>query len=389
VTSHIQIRADIDFANLRRFVREKILEGARERDENEHFPLELLQQLHQLGYFSMIVPKGLGGDEFSLPNMITAAREIAYGSPGITVTMAGNMLAMGAILRFGKPALRDKIAQQVLSRLSLGSFCFTEAHSGSDIMSIKTTGKNVDGGYRISGQKCFITNANYADHFVVMAKLEGARNPKECMAAFYLPRNSEGLSFGKPLKKLGHRDSNTTEVYLDNVFVPSEHLLGTEGGGLQVAVFSLERSRTFLSSSALGVCDRARDLVVEFLGNREHYGKPLLSQPAIRNLLSQLETELQAAWLLTCAAAAQWEAGNYELCASSMAKMYSAQVVGRFTSSAMELFGGWGFSKEFEIERLFRDAKLYEVFEGPTFVQQTIIAKELFPMAGAKIKVAA
>jgi acyl-CoA dehydrogenase len=332
-----------------------------------------------MGIIQAFVPAELGGSGMKTSEIIAIAREIAYASPGIACTMAGNMLSLVPIFKFGSDKLRKEVAEQVLSRLSLGSFCFTEPHSGSDILSIHTQAKRVPGGYSISGQKCFITNAGFADHFVVMAKMANVESAKHAMTAFYIPVGTKGLSVGKPLKKLGQRESNTTEVFFDDVFIPEEYCIGGEGNGFKVAVTSLERSRTLFAASAVGVCDRAFDLVNDFLGGREHYGSPLLSQPAIRSLLAQLQTETRAAWYLTCASASFWEAGAPELQHSSMAKMYAGQVCVKVTSAILELFGGWGFTREFEIERLYRDAKLFEIIEGPTFVQQIIIGKELFP----------
>lgn len=391
MTTHIQIKPDLPLEDLRKFVRDKILPGARERDDADIFPLEILKELHGMGYMVPFVPEALGGMGISSPNLMAIGREISYGSPGIACTMAGNMLSLVPVLRFGSEGLRRQVAKRIMSGLSLGSFCFTEPHSGSDILNIATRAERVPGGYRITGSKCFITNATYADHFVVMAKLSHVSDSKKAMTAFYIPRDAQGLSVGKPLKKLGQRDSDTTEVFFESVFVPEEHRLAEEGDGFKVAVMSLERSRTFFAAAAVGLCDRARDLAVGFLTEREHYGKPLITQPNIRALLSGLETELHAAWYLTSASASRWDAGEFDLRHSSMAKMYAGKLAVKYTSEVLELFGGWGFTREFEIERLYRDAKLYEIIEGPTFVQHVIIAKELFPepRSGADRKKAA
>ena len=370
-------RSELDLSELKKFVREVILKGAHARDQKEEFPHAIIEQLHQMGYLHAFVPARLGGTGLPTSELMWIARTVAYGSRGVACTLAGNMLALVPVLESGSPELQQKVVADILSRPALGAFCFTEPEAGSDILSIRTRATRTNGGYILNGRKCFITNASHASHYVVMAKIEGAAHPKEAITAFYIPRNSKGLSTGTPLSKLGHRDSDTTEVYLDDVFVPFEHCLGGEGKGLSVAVKSLERSRTLFAASAVGMCDRARDLVAEFLSGREHYGKPLLQQPQIRNTLAQLETEARAAWLLTQASACAWDDGDPSLQHSSMAKLYSGQVAMKFASSALELFGGWGYTREFEIERLFRDAKLFEIIEGPSFVQQVIIAKEI------------
>lgn len=370
---------ELELEPLHRFVRTEVLPGARERDEREEFPLKLLDRLHGLGYITAFVPQELGGVGAPTPYLLWVIREVAYASPGMACSMIGNMLALVPLLMRGNRELRHKVAQETQERLSLASFCFTEPEAGSDILRIRTRAEKVPGGYRISGQKCFITNANYAEHYIVMARTDSGDGPRAALSMFYVPGGSKGLSTGKALTKLGHRDSNTSEVYFDGVFVPEENLIGKEGEGLRNAQLSLARSRTFFAASAVGLMDRVSDLLTDFLSGREHYGKPLLSQPAIRNQLCQLRTEAHAAWLLTCSSAAEWEAGNPSLHHSSMAKMYAGQVASRFATSGLELFGGWGYTREYEIERLYRDAKLYEIIEGPTFVQQAIIAKELYP----------
>lgn len=374
----MKTKSDIDLESLKKFVRTKIIPGNKQRDDEATFPIDLFQELHSLGFITAFLPEPYGGSELSTTDLISVARELAYGSSGITTSFIANMLALVPVFQFGSDELRRKIASQSLAKLSLSSFCFTEPEAGSDVLRIKTEAKRVPGGYQLSGQKTFITNANYADHYVIVARTGDSTNPKKALSLFYVPAGTKGLSIGKPIQKMGHRDSNTSEVFLDKVFVPDEHRIGEEGDGLKIAIFSLTRSRTLFAASAVGLCDRACDLTTRFLAERVHFGKPLSDQPAIRNLLAQLKTEAQAAWLLACSAASEWDQGSYQLTPSSMAKMYSGQVAVRFASGALELMGGWGYTCEYEIERIYRDAKLYEIIEGPTFVQQVIIAKEMF-----------
>ncbi|MCM2276783.1 MAG: acyl-CoA dehydrogenase family protein [Oligoflexia bacterium] len=377
--SSIETRSKLDLHPLREFARRRFLPSARERDEKHLFPIELLGELHSLGYLNAFVPQALGGIEARTIDLLSISREVAFASPGTTCTMAGHMLALVPLLRYAEPALREEVARAVLSRLSLASFCFTEPEAGSDILRIRTEARRTPGGYLLNGQKCFITNANYAEHFVVVARLQGETDSRKALTLFYIPAGSKGLSTGKPLSKLGQRDSNTSEVYFEDVFVPERHRIGAEGEGLRNARMSLARSRTFFAASAVGLCDRALALAEHFVAERHHYGQPLIAQPNIRSLLARLRTEVQAAWLLSCNSAAEWDAGNFKLSPSSMAKMFAGRVASEVTSQCLELHGGWGYTTEFEVERLYRDAKLYEIIEGPTFVQQAIIAKEVCP----------
>lgn len=376
----IPYESAFDLSSLRAFIRQRVLPGTKQRDLHGQFPEGLFRDLHSMGWLEPFIPAELGGSGATTIDMIHIAREVAYGSPGMATSMAGNMLAATPILRHGTQELREQFCKDVLGNFRLSSFCFTEPDAGSDILSISTKAVRVPGGYRLSGKKCFITNANYASHFVVVAKVEGISHPRKAMTVFYVPARAEGVSVGQAYDKLGHRESNTSEVFFENVFIPESHRIGDEGMGLSVAVQSLEKSRSFLAAAAVGLCDRAGDLVKENLGSRIRCGKLLLSQPPVQTFLAQLYTEAQAAWLLTCHASAEWDSENHsELKYSSMAKLYAGQIAEKFASGALELFGGWGFVKEFEVERLYRDSKLFQIIEGPTFVQQLIIAKELFP----------
>lgn len=370
-------KPSLDMSSLRRYIREKLVHLAGDWDRDEYFPTEVIGELHKLGYLSAFVPVELGGLGATTIDMLWIARELSYASRGLACTVAAHMLSLMPIFIYGNDQLRTSVARSVLENGDLGSFCFTEPDAGSDILRIKTQAKKVEGGYLLTGKKCFITNAHYASHFVVMAKLDGFDDPRKSLNAFYIPKGSPGLSFGAPLSKLGFRDSDTTEVFLDEVYVPAENLLGEEGMGLKIAIRSLQRSRTYFAGSAVGLCDRAKDLVVEFLTSREHYGKPLIEQPQIRGQIAQLETLAHALWLVGCESAAHWENGSSSLLASSMSKLYAGQVAMQYASAAVELFGAWGCTSEYEISRVFRDAKFFEIVEGPTFVQHVIIAKEV------------
>lgn len=379
-------RSTFPMENLRRLVREKFQPHAGEWDREERFPVDAIRMLHESGYLSAFVPESLGGVGATTLDMLWIAREISYVSRGMACTVAAQMLSMMPIFLYGQEKLRQEVARSVLETGALGSFCFTEPDAGSDVLRIRTTARRVPGGYEITGKKCFITNAHYAKHFVVMARLEGVEDPKRALNAFYLPQGSRGLSFGAPLSKLGFRDSDTTEVYLENVFVPEENRLGEEGQGLSIALRSLQRSRTYFAGSAVGLCDRTKDLLTDFLGSRVHYGKPLLEQPQIRGQIAQLETQAHALWLMGCEASALWESGATSLLSSSMAKLYSGQVAMQYASAAVELFGAWGCTTEYEISRIFRDAKFFEIVEGPTFVQHVIIAKEILKTETKRIE---
>jgi alkylation response protein AidB-like acyl-CoA dehydrogenase len=361
------------------FVNEKILPGSKERDESESFPVEIFRELHTLGWTRCFIPEAQGGLGANTADLTQIFRKVAYASPGIATSMAGNMLAFVPILLRGSDELRDNVIHDYQNNFSLSSFCFTEPDHGSDVMRIETNATPAEGGYLITGKKCFVTNANYAKRYLVVAKIKGMENPKRGMGLFLIEGRPDGFSVGSAYSKLGLRDSNTGEVFFDQVFVPTSHLIGKEGEGFEIACKSIQRSRIMLAASAVGLCDRAGDLARDYLKQRVLYGKPLLTQQAITNLLGQLYAEKEALWLLIQSAAEAWDAEDFSFKLSSMAKLMSGQLAMRFASACLELFGGWGCTKEYEIERVYRDAKFYDIMEGPSFVQLAILAKELFP----------
>lgn len=372
----IPLQPSFDLSSLKQFVREKVLPGVLERDEKQNFPLEIYRDLHQLGWLHSFIPTSLGGLGASAVDLAFIVREIAYGSPGVASSYVANCLGLGAILMNGRPELREKVSKDVLGNFSLCSFGMTEGDVGTDIAHIKTRAKRVKGGYLLQGSKSFITNASYSRHLTVFAQCEGSNG--KGFTAFYVPGDAKGLSRGKPLRKLGQSESDTTELYLDDVFVPEEHRLGEEGKGFRVAFHSLERSKTLLAANAQGLCDRAFDLAEGYAEERIRYGKPLLTLSTIQSALALLHTEAQAAWLLTLHAAATWDNGTVAMKEASMAKLYGADIAVKVANEALELMGGTGYTKECEIQRLYRDAKMLEIVEGGSLVQQVVIAKEIY-----------
>lgn len=370
--------SSIDYEPLEKFVREEIIPGVKDRDAGDVFPIEIFQELGKLGWLHSYIPKEMGGLGLTSVQLCQYFRKIGFGSAGIATSSIANVLAAVPILHYGSEDLKKRVVADILENHSLLSFAFTEPDAGSDVFRIKTRAKRVSDGYLLKGQKCFITNGNFSTHYTIVAFLEGIDHPRKAATVFYVQKGTKGLSTGNPMMKLGHRESNTTELFLDDVFVPAEHRLGGEGQGLQVAFNSLQRSRTFFAASAMGVCDRANEITLDHLRKTHRFNGPLLDQPAIQHSLASHYPEQEACWLLTCAASHLWDTGVSRLTESSMAKSYSGKVAMSFVSKCLELCAGLGYSRDLEIERLFRDAKLFEIIEGPTLVQQAIISKELF-----------
>ena len=373
-----------DLAPLRAFVRDTVLPAAAEADDGGPFPFHVYRRLHELGWLQGFVSADVGGAGLSTLDMAQVARCLGYGSGGVLTSALINVLALTPILLRGYLALRQKTAGAYVDDFSLWGFAMTEPDTGFDVVHSRTTARRVDGGYRLSGAKCFITNGTVGDHFTVYAVLDGVSDGRRAGVLFYVPGDSAGLSRGAPLRKLGQHASDTSELFFDDVFVPAEHRIGEEGEGLPLALHCVQRSKTIISAGAVGVADRIADLVVDHLAQRRRRQGPLLALPTLQSTLAKWHTRREAAWLLAEKAARAWDAGDATL-EASMAKMFASDVTVNFANDAMEMFGGYGYASEYEISRIYRDAKLLEIYEGTTSIQRALVARSLF---GARLRAA-
>jgi acyl-CoA dehydrogenase len=375
----IRVESALDLEPLRNFVRSEILPWQAGESAATEFPWEIHRALHRLGVPQAAIPVELGGRGAPMIDLLCMARELAYGSAGITTSTLINILAMTSVILFGDQDLRRRLCNEFLQEYSLWSYCMTEPEAGSDLFNLRTTARRVEGGYVLQGAKQFITNGSLSSHLVVYGRLLDAPRRGEEVTLFYVPGEAPGLTRGAPLRKMGQRESDTAPIFLDEVFVPTAHRLGAEGQGLDINTRCLQRSKALIGAGGVGICRRAFDLVTQRLADRVLFRRPLLQQPAIRHQLAALWTEVEAAWLLSCAAGEKWDSGASSVKEASMAKMFSAHTTVKFVNEALELFGGYGYLSSCEIERLYRDAKVLEIFEGPTLIQQLLIAGELFP----------
>jgi alkylation response protein AidB-like acyl-CoA dehydrogenase len=264
-------------------------------------------------------------------------------------------------------------------KFSLWSFAMTEAGAGSDLANIKTHAKRVPGGFILNGEKNFITNANHSSHMAIFAQLGD-----EGISCFYVNGDREGLTRGPAFQKIGWKKANTGSLLFKDVFIPDRHLLGEPGQGLRILTHCLNRSKTLLGAMGVGISQRAFDLCVERLLTTERFEKSLLDQSAIRHQLARMATQMESAWMMVARAAATWDAGLAAVKESSMAKLVGGSTAVDIADQAMELFGARGFLQDFEVSRLVSDAKAIEIVEGPTLVQELLVAREILPRAKKK-----
>lgn len=256
----------------------------------------------------------------------------------------------------------------------------TEAVCGSNLQMIQTKAIETKDGFVIIGEKNFITNATHSNHLSVFARLYSESGSDLGVTCFYVPGDTPGLLRGPVMKKFGWKKANTGTLYLRDVRIPKQYLIGKPGAGLEILAHCLSRSKILLAAIAQGICDRAFDLTSKRLSETERFGKALLEQTSIRQLLARLLTKSEAAWLLTSQAAATWDSQKSAVEASSMAKLFAGNVATEVTKETMELFGAQGYFLDFEISRLWEDAKATEIVEGASFVQEILIAKSRWPI---------
>ncbi len=367
---------------VREFSREISLKYENSNRNCQKFPIDLVYKMYEIGLFQALTPKHFGGDELSVMDLISVARELGYGSASMAATFIGNTLGYSALVMYANEALKQDVCMDMSKKFNLWSFGMTEGETGSDLLSTKTTARKVSDGYVINGEKNFITNATHSTNLVLFARLIDQEGNDEGISCFYVPGNTAGLIRGQVMDKIGWQKANTGTLIFDKLKIPKEYLLGKPGAGLRILTHCLNRSKTLLGAVSVGIGERAIDLAVERLSATKRFSKPLIEQPAIRHLLAKLYTKNQAAWLLTKQAAEAWDSGKPAVKEASMAKLFGGATAVEIASQAMELFGARGFFNDFEISRLIFDAKAIEIVEGPSLVQELLIAKEVLRSYG-------
>ena len=359
----------------REFAEAKIRPVSKEYDLKGETPLSVYKEAAGLGYTSLCIPEEFGGAGLGTFANILVAEEFARADAGFSVAVQASTLAMKPILLAGTKEQKQYAADALING-GMGSFCLTEPDAGSDAGAIRTKAVKKDGEYIITGRKCFITNAPHADFYVVFAKTEPDAGTKG-ISAFLVERGREGLSIGKHEDKMGIRLSSTADVILEEVHVPEDHLLGAEGKGFKLAMQTLDRTRLECAAMAAGLSQRAIDLSVDYAKTRVTFGKPIAKLQAIQFMLADMEIRNQAARSLVYQCAAMIDSGAVDGKMNAVAKTFSSEAAMQNTLDAVQIFSGYGYSREYEVEKLMRDAKIFMIFEGTNQIQRTVIAGHL------------
>lgn len=353
-----------------RYVRPVIAEW----DEKGGTPPEVYKQAVKHGFTSLAWPEEFGGLQQSYLTQVVVNEELSKGDIGIANALGASSFAARPVLNAGTPEQKQYVADVVIKQGGMASFALTEPNAGSDASQLRTTAVKDGDEYVLNGRKCFITNAPNAQFFVVFAKTDPSRGHRG-ISAFLVERNRPGVSTSKHEEKMGFRLSTAGDLVLEDVRVPADHLIGVENKGYGLAMKILDYSRIGVAAEAVGLAQRALDLAVEYSKSRVTFGKPISQHQMIMYKLAEMEMRIQAARSLTYQAAELADngvAGFGKI--SSCAKAYASETAVFVVNEALQIFGGYGYMKDYEIEKLYRDAKLLPIFEGTNEIQHLIVS---------------
>jgi alkylation response protein AidB-like acyl-CoA dehydrogenase len=346
-------------------------------DEAQEFPAEIFRKMAGLGYLGVVVPAGLGGAGLAPIHFVLVMEEISRIDPSVGLTLAAHSgLCLQHILLFGNEEQKRQYVPDLAAGTSIGSWCLTEPGSGSDASGMKTFATADGDSYVLTGSKTFITNGSHASTYVVMAKTDPEKGNKG-ISAFIVERRMTGVTVGKKENKLGMRASDTVTMRFDEVRVPATNLLGSEGEGYGQALDVLDTGRIGIAALSVGLAQGALDAAVKYAKERHAFGKAIAEFQGIQFKLAEMATEIQAARLLTYRAAIARQDGEPINQIAAQAKLYASEVAQRVATESIQIHGGYGFIKDFPVEKFYRDVKLLTIGEGTSEVQKMVIARNL------------
>jgi acyl-CoA dehydrogenase len=361
----------------RKFARERIRPKAAEWDEKSHFPKELLAEAMEAGLLNLNVPEAFGGAGLSHLDQALVVEELAWGCAGVTTSMIANDLALLPILIGGTEEQKRRFAAPFTEKFKLCSFALTEPGAGSDVGGMSTIARRDGDFYVLNGDKCFITNGEHADQLTVFATLDRSKRNKG-QVCLVVEGRPQGFSTGKHENKMGQRASNTVTLHFEDVRVPVANRIGAEGDGFRLAMETLDNSRPITAVMAVGLGRAAMEHCLDYASTRQQFGKAIREFQAVQFMIADMAKDLAAARLLVHQSAWMLDEKQKNTLVSSYAKAFAADTAMKVTTDAVQVFGGYGYMKEFPVEKLMRDAKLIQIYEGTSQIQRVVIARELF-----------
>ena len=360
----------------RKFAKEEMMPHAEHHDRTGEFPYAVTKKAWELGLMNTHVPAEYGGLGLGVLDGIIITEEMAYGCTGIATAMEGNALASAPIMVAGNDAQKKQFLGMLTAEPKYAAYCVTEPGAGSDVAAVATTAKKVGDDYVINGSKMFITNANVASWYFVLAYTDQSQKHKG-MSGFIVPRDTPGITVGKKEDNLGQRASDTRAITFEDVKIPSKYRLGEEGMGFKIAMGAFDHTRPVVAAGAVGLARRAMDEAAKYALTRKTFGQPIANYQGVSFMIADMAKDIEAARYLVWRAGWEIDQGRKNTKFASMAKAFAADMAMQVTTNAVQVFGGYGYSKEYPVEKLMRDAKIYQIYEGTSQIQRMIIAKEV------------
>ncbi len=365
----------------REFASREVAPGAADRDENERFDRSIFERMGALGLTGAPLPESVGGAGFSYLGWSLVMEEIGAADMASAVTLSVHILSQYPVVTWGSPEQQARWLGPMIAGEALGAFALTEPHAGSDAGAIRTRAERDGESYRLTGTKIWISNAPEADRYLVFATLDPTAGPG-AITAFLVERDTPGFRFGAHERKMGIRSCPAAELVFDGAVVPAENRLGEEGDGYRIALSALAEGRISIAAACVGLARSALEQAARYLGERRAFGGVLAEQQGLRFMVAEMARDVEAARALTRQAAAMKDRGEPVGEASSLAKWTASDTAMRVATDAVQLFGGAGYSRETGIERLMRDAKGAQIYEGTNQIHRLIVADEVFKRVG-------
>lgn len=361
----------------RRFAAERLAPNAARWDETHHFPRDVIVEMGALGLMGMLVPAEWDGAMSDTVTYAAALEEIAAGDGAISTIMSvHNSVGCVPILRFGNDAQKEEFLRPMARGELLGAFCLTEPHAGSDASALRTRAVRTESGWKLDGVKQFITSGKNADIAIVFAVTDPSAG-KKGISAFIVPTRTPGWRVASIEKKSGQHLSDTAQIALEGLEIPAGNLLGAEGEGYRIALSNLEGGRIGIASQSVGMARAALEAAIAYAQERESMGRKLIEHQAVAFRLADMATRVEAGRQMVLHAAAIKDAGLPALQAASMAKLFASEMAEKVASDAIQTFGGYGYTSDFPVERIWRDVRVTQIYEGTSDIQRMVIARSL------------
>ena len=368
---------------VRRFVTERLRPLEAKVSEDDAIPDDVLEEMKGLGLYGLSIPEEYGGLDLSMEDECLVAVELGRTSPAFRSAFGTNVgIGSQGLVMFGTDEQKQKYLPGIASGDIITSFALTEPEAGSDSANVQTRAILDGDAYVLNGTKRYITNANKADLFTVMARSDPAKPGAGGVSAFLVERSLPGVSIGKPEKKMGQQGAHICDVIFDNVRVPVQNRLGREGEGFKVAMQVLDRGRLHISAVCVGVAERLIRDSVEYASGRKQFGQNLSQFQLVQGMIADCKTESLAAKALTMETARKRDAGESVTMEAAAAKYFASEMVGRVADKAVQIFGGAGYIAEYGVERFYRDVRIFRIYEGTSQIQQVVIAREVLKRGG-------